>query len=160
MASPAVEAAIRAIADRNAGRLTPEMVVQAARDKESPLHPFFTWDVKKAAQERLIDQARHLIRSVKVEVTTTQFSVRAPAYLRDPQAGGASQGYASLARLRNDEDMARDAVVNEFSRASSALSRAKAVAAALGLSDEIEEVRGAIVRLSERAQQTEHMASA
>lgn len=151
--SNVVAEVLRAIADRNGGRLTPELVVEAAKSKDSPLHTHFTWDVKKAAHERWIDQARTLIRSVKVEITTTQFTVRAPAYVRDPAAAADEQGYASLGRLRTDEDLAREAVVYEFSRASAALARAKAVAAALDLSDAIEEVQTRVIQLSERAQQ-------
>lgn len=145
--------ALRAIADRHAGKLTPDLVIEAARNKASPLHGCFTWDVKQAAQERWVAQARDLIRSVRVEVTTTQFSVRAPAFIRDPSMAGNEQGYTSLDRLRTDEDLAREAVIAEFQRASAALDRARVVATALGLSSEIEEVRERVVHLSERAVQ-------
>lgn len=148
-----IEAAIRAIADRHDGRLTPDLVVEAARDKASPLHACFTWDVQEAAQECWRSQARALIRSVRVEVTTTQFTVQAPAYVRDPSALGNTQGYASLGRLRTDEDMAREACLSEFSRAAAALTRARAIAAALGMSGEVEDVRERIAMLSERARQ-------
>lgn len=150
--SPAVTKALRDIADAHNGRLTPELVVEAAKSKTSPLHEHFTWDVKKAASERWIEQARSLIRSVKVEVSTTQFTVKAPAYIRDPVAAGDVQGYVSLARLRTDEDVARDAVISEFARASAALSRAKAVALALNIEHEIEDLRGRVAELTERVQ--------
>lgn len=153
MTTPSVENAIRAIADAHSGRLTPDLVVEAARSKDSPLHSYFTWDVKKAANECWLYQARRLIRSVRVEVSTTQFDVRVPAYLRDPGAANDAQGYVSLGRLRTDDDLAREACVYEFGRASAALARAKAVATALGLDGEIEEVRGRIEQLSERANQ-------
>lgn len=151
--TPAIERAIRAISDRNGGTLTPEMVVDAAKAKDSPLHSCFTWDVKRAAHAHWIDQARSLIRSVRVEVTTTNFALHVPAFVRDPGAASDAQGYVSLGRLRTDQDMARDAVVNEFSRAAAALSRAKDIAAALGLSGQIEEVRNRVVGLSERISQ-------
>jgi hypothetical protein len=153
MTSGAVEAAIRAISERHNGFVTPDLVIEAARSKDSPLHGCFTWNVKEAALEHWREQARHLIRSVKVEITTTQFSLRAPAFVRDPAADGNVQSYTSLGRLQNDEEMARDAVVAEFSRASTALARAKTIAIALGLQDEIEEVRGRVVHLAERASQ-------
>lgn len=157
---PAVADAIRAIADRNGGRITPDMVVDAARSPASPLHEHFTWDVREAAEERWRDQARALIRAVRVEVTTTEFAVRAPIFVRDPAAPETVQGYVSLGRLRTDEDLAREAVVAEFARAAAALTRAKAIAAALGLADEIEEVRERVLRISERASQGPDTAAA
>ena len=63
--------------------------------------------------------------------------------MRDPTVGNA-QGYSTLSRLRSDKDAARDAVVAEFVRASAALSRAKAIAAALDLENEIDELRDRI----------------
>lgn len=153
MARSGIEAAIQAIADKNGGRVTASQVVTAARNKDSALHSWFTWNIKEAAEERWLEQARALIRSVRVEVTTTHFTVQAPAYVRDPTVDPRLQGFASLARLRTDDDASREAVVNEFARASAALARAKHVAVALGLSDEIEEVRGRVLQLSERALQ-------
>jgi hypothetical protein len=153
MARPFIETAINDLAAKHGGRLTPDQVIAAARDKNSPLHSHFTWNMRKAHRERLIEQARELIAMVKVEVTTTYFSAMAPAYVRDPRSGPKEQGYISIARLRNDADAAREAVVTEFARAASALARAKHVAMALGLSDHIEEVRQQILSLSERASQ-------
>jgi len=48
------------------GRLTPQVVVDDARDRTSPLHGFFEWNDGRAAEQYRLDQARHLIRSVKV----------------------------------------------------------------------------------------------
>src|ERR1700721_1911092 len=96
------------IAAANNGTVTPEQVVEAAKSEESPLHPYFTWDIGKAAHERWLHKARTLIPSVKVEITTTQFTVHAPAFVRDPSLSGETQGYMSLGRLQTDEDMARD----------------------------------------------------
>lgn len=48
------------------GRLTPELVVQAATPESSPLHHRFVWDNDEAAQRYREVQARELIRSVRV----------------------------------------------------------------------------------------------
>jgi hypothetical protein len=147
--------ALYALADRNGGRLTPDIVVAAARSNDSPLHAYFAsrdcWDTKKAADHWAVAVARDLIRSVKVEVTTTDFTVKAPAFVRDPSAGDA-QGYASLSRLRSDTDLAREAVVAEFARVSAALARAQAVAAALNLTDEIGELRSRMSAFADRVE--------
>lgn len=52
------------------GRLEPQMVVDAARDEQSPLHHHFEWNDKKAAAAYRNDQAGHLIRCITVEVDT------------------------------------------------------------------------------------------
>lgn len=50
------------------GALTPALVVEEATPVGAPLHPFFEWDDTKAAHEHRLSQARHLIRSVRVQV--------------------------------------------------------------------------------------------
>ena len=143
-----------ALAERHDGKLTPDLVVGAARDPASPIHDRFTWDDSEAAAKHRQNEARALIRSVKVEVRTDFFSVSAPAFVRDPEAGQA-QGYTSLGRLRNDLETARESVLAEFSRASTALARAKAIAVVLGLANQITEIEGQIIHLSERAASVE-----
>lgn len=142
-----VETELRALADANGGRLVPEAVVDAARDPDSPLHSHFTWDDTEAARQHRINQARVLIRTVRIDVKTTNYVIQAPAYVRDP-AAGRSAGYIDTIQLRSDEDAAREVVVSEFARASAALRRARTVATALGITDQIDAAIGAIDRLN------------
>lgn len=135
----AVRQAVVALADAKTGILRPEDVIEAARSKSSPLHDFFTWDNRRAADAHRLNEARSLIRQVTVEVSIDKVIVQAPYFIRDPSLAP-EQGYRSLGRLRNDEDLAREAILAEFQRAVGALRRAKAVAAALGMREEIEEV--------------------
>jgi hypothetical protein len=58
--------AIAEVAERQGGRLTPDAVVEAARSDESPLHPHFEWDNDAAAEAYRLDQARGIIRSIRV----------------------------------------------------------------------------------------------
>lgn len=150
----AIEQALYALSELHNGQLTPDIVVDAARASESPLHSRFTWDDTEAATKHRQNEARALIRSVKVEFRTEHFTINAPAFVRDPGAGK-SQGYTSVGRLRTDQESAREAVVAEFSRASAALARAKAVAIALDLGDQISEIEGRIIHLAKRASQDE-----
>ncbi len=152
MSSAAIAAALRAIADANAGALRPEDVVAAARDPASPLHQHFTWELGQAAAERWLDQARALIRTVRVRVTTTTFELHVPAYIRDPAQPTKSQGYIAIGKLATDEDLARQAVVAEFARASAALERARNVAAVLGMEAEVQRIYAEVIELSERTQ--------
>ena len=64
------------------GRLTPAVVVDEARPKRHPLHRFFEWDDKVAGEEYRKEQARDLIRSVKIVRVREDATIsRARAYL-------------------------------------------------------------------------------
>jgi len=52
---------------RKRGRLTAEIVVDDAHSPGSPLHEFFEWNDTKAAEEFRLEQARNVIRSVRIE---------------------------------------------------------------------------------------------
>lgn len=61
-----------------AGELHPEAVVNHAKDKKSPLHPHFEWNDAVAAHAHRLDQARNLIRIIRVEdVSSEEGSTRA-----------------------------------------------------------------------------------
>lgn len=60
--NPEVISALRSIAAKNDGVITPEAVVEAARDERSPLHKSFTWDDNEAAEKWRLFQARQLLR--------------------------------------------------------------------------------------------------
>lgn len=47
--------------------LLPEEVVSYAKDKNNPLHDYFTWNNKEAGDAYRLEEARALIRRVKVE---------------------------------------------------------------------------------------------
>lgn len=119
------------------GRLTPEQVVEAARDETSPLHTLFEWDDEKASHKYRLDQARSLIRSVRVEVRVDSRVVRAIGYIHDPGAGPRQQGYVRITNVTSDQ-MAREAVMAELVRAQAALERARGIADVLDLTAELE----------------------
>jgi hypothetical protein len=76
------------------GRLNPEDVVDAARNPNSSLHSYFTWDDTEAAAAFRLQEARALIRRVKVNVIRTDDSVvRVPSFVRSP----AGKGYQNIA---------------------------------------------------------------
>jgi hypothetical protein len=64
-----IKAALHKIAARADGLLTPEAVVETAKDKHSPLHSHFEWDDGHAASLYRLEQARRIIR-LAVEVVT------------------------------------------------------------------------------------------
>lgn len=155
----AVRVRLEEIAERNAGRLTPEDAIEDARDPESPLHPHFTWDDSEAAKKQRLYEARMLIRSVRVTTVVNQTVMRTIAYIRDPAKASDEAGYVSVAVLRTDEDLARAALVEEFGRAAAAMRRALEVAKALSLEADVEQQINAIEALKERVIATGDRAS-
>jgi hypothetical protein len=146
----AIKTRLAEIEDDHGGRLTPDAVVKDARSKSSPLHAHFTWDVKEAAAAHWLTQARELITSVRVVIKTDTTSIRSVYYVRDPSANTGEQGYVSVKTLRSDQDAAREALVAEFSRVADMLRRARALAAVLEASDDVEALIGQVVGLRQR----------
>lgn len=145
-----VKQALQALADRNDGLLTPDAVVAAARPRDSALHGFFTWDNRAAADAHRLNEARTLIRSVRVDIKVDRVIVATPYFVRDPTLAPA-QGYRSLGRLQTDSELARETVIAEMKRASGSLARAKAIAVVLGMTEEIEMIEAQIGALIGRA---------
>lgn len=76
---------LQTIYDEN-GRLTPAIVVDVARDPAHPLHSKFEWDDKIAGEKYRMEQARDLIRTVKIRharADEPDLSVRAFHAVRD-----------------------------------------------------------------------------
>lgn len=142
----ALQDAIDACRDAD-GVVTPEAVVAAAKDPDSPLHEFFEWDVNQAAHERWLDVARSLIRKVRVVVTNEVTTIRVPAFVRNPDAEPREQGYVSIQSLRSDAERARDVMSRECGLALGALQRAQAVATYLDPTAEHEDVQQELARL-------------
>lgn len=65
------------------GRLRPEDVVDAARNPNSALHSYFTWDDSEAAVAYRLQEARALIKRVKVDVVRSdEMVVHVPSFIR------------------------------------------------------------------------------
>lgn len=147
-----VKQRLRTIAARNNGTLTPKQVVDDAREPGSPLHELFEWDAAKGHEIYLLNQARAVIRSVKVTVLRSETTFKAPLYVRNPELNRREAGYVSITRLRTDAELAREQVVAEFAAATAALKRARAIAAALEVSEEIDALIGEVRRVSQSVQ--------
>lgn len=121
----------------SAGNLTPDRVIEDARNPKSPLHEYFEWDKDSAHAKYLVIQARELIRSVRVVIERNEHKISVIGYVRDPDAKNGEQGYSSVASIKTDKERAREVLTQELRRAESALQRAYDVADALGLSSEV-----------------------
>ncbi len=104
-------------------RLTPADVVEEAASIDSPLHPFFEWDDSEAARKFRLDQARTLIRSVKVKFTVTNaagevedMKIRGwmAAHHAAPESG-APEGYMPESDVRQSPEI-RAALLRQMQR--------------------------------------------
>jgi hypothetical protein len=84
--------------EREHGVCHPAMLVKAARPKRSPLHDLFTWDDADAAERWRIEQARRVIRTIRV-IHGNQPEV-APAFVHVTRVTdeGVQDGYMSTVR--------------------------------------------------------------
>lgn len=141
-----VEVELEKIRLKNSGVITPEAVVSAAKKPTNPLHDYFQWNDSAAAKDWRIEQARRLIRSVQVITTTSTRTFNVPKYVRDPRQGQ-EQGYAALVEIRDEADVAAEALGYECVRAAALLTRARDIAEVLGLSEQVDVLIGGVGRL-------------
>lgn len=137
------------------GEITPEIVVEDARDKRSPLHEEagFEWDIKKAAYNSWIEHARDLIANVEIEVAEEDHGTEfIPVYIRDPRKPPQTQGYRSLEALRSDRSSKwrQLAFANEISQIRALLHRTWRVAIGLGIGKKVKGAISEIEKLLDR----------
>lgn len=148
--SPEVSKRINEIAKKHGGKITAEMVVDDAKNKKSPLHRLFQWDLSKAAMEHWLDRASVIIRSIKIEVVTTTKRVNITAYVRDPQKPPTSPGYVSIEIISKSPEDAASVMAYEIRAAESAVRRCVHIGEALGLDGEARKALAGIVELREK----------
>jgi hypothetical protein len=130
---------LRSLADAH-GRLDPTAVIEAARPPSSPIHSDFTWDVDEAAQACWVEEARRLIRLIKLEVTIEHRTVTAVAYVTDPLRPPTSRRYVDITVAARQAEMAQQVLMAELDRIAAAVRRAQEIAAVLGLTDQLNEL--------------------
>jgi hypothetical protein len=87
-------------------RLDPMAVVAAAKDRNSPLHSFFTWNTREAAAKHLLFEARQLIQQYTITVSIKEnepIQVRHFVSLSTDRVHGG--GYRAIADVLSDEQM-------------------------------------------------------
>lgn len=91
--------AVKELEDRQ-GRLLPSEVLNAARNEDSPLHGFFEWDESLAAEAYRLEQARELIRRIKIEVVFDEVKLKVVKYMHDVDLSETQQGYIQTLKIR------------------------------------------------------------
>lgn len=101
---------LKKIADRNGGNLTPTATVEAAKSPRNCLHKFFEWDDSVAGAAYRLQQARALIRIVRV-LDDDDSKPRAFLSIRN----GDGTAYRTLADVRGSYDF-QTAVLRDAKR--------------------------------------------
>jgi hypothetical protein len=135
------------------GDLSPERVVEEAESKDSPLHGLFEWDDEKAAHAHRLQQARSLIRSVRIEFRVDEHVLHVPRFVHDPDRDEEG-GYVETLSVKNDKDKAMRIVHQEVKRAVGCLRRAQEVASVFGLSDKIDSLIDQMMNLKSEVDQS------
>lgn len=158
--SERIRLALEEIRRKNGGRLTPALVVAAAKNPKHTLHDEFEWDDRKAAARQREDVARSLIRYVTVTVTTERRAFKSVVYVRDQELPKKEAGYVAITNEDIEYEHAERIVLAELGRCEAAVERARGICAVLdrhhpGLSDRLElmlqEIVGLRQQLSEPA---------
>ena len=128
---------------RNAGILKPDDVIKDARDPKSPLHDYpgwGGWDDEKAAMEHYRTVARRIISGVYIEQKTETRIVSVPRYVRDPASEPEEQGYAETLTIKDDKELSKELLREEFQRVRALLERACDIADVIGLGGELKDL--------------------
>lgn len=143
-------ASVRALEDAE-GTVKPQEVLQAAREKSHPLHSLFDWNVKRAAEKFWLHQARLILGAVMLQVVTTEFTFKSPAYV----STGQGQGYRSIVMLKDDPLAAQESLIHCLETAAGHLRRALDLASPLGMSGEIDQLILQVMNVTRTMQRKE-----
>lgn len=135
-------------------QLTPDNVIEAARDPKSPLHGEFTWDLKAAAMMTWRSQARALISHFQISVTVHRKEYRIQEFVEAPAKPGREQGYVAFTRLKDKKELAREFFDRELSIAATYVAKTKDYARVLGLEGRVERVVKDLASLRVAAQKS------
>ena len=113
------------------GQLSPEVVLMAASDPASPLHKHFEWDDERAGAAYRIEQARELIRSVRVEITHHRRVLTTVQYVRDERMAPHDSMYLNISQV-TAADLEEQTVDAEVKRLVALIERSRGIAVQLG----------------------------
>lgn len=84
------------ISEEHNHELKPEYVVADAVRKSSPLHKVFEWDDTKAAEKYRLQQARHLMNHIRIEVVNENIECRLSAFVHVKKDEKSQRTYVPL----------------------------------------------------------------
>lgn len=138
---------LETMAAANNGVVTVDMVIDAAKNEDSPLHSHFEWDNDKAAENYRRWQARALIARCKITIASSEgVEVRAFVSLTQDRTSGG--GYRMTTDVIGDDDLSAellldmDRTIAAWKLKASLMSKSVSVAVS-GLEEAVASARGA-----------------
>jgi hypothetical protein len=130
------------------GLLRWETIREAGRDPNSPIHQHLTWDPAKALDKCHKEEVRVLVRKLRIEVQISEeVTVRVPTYV---PAMTETATWRRTDEIEPASDLARKTVLRELSYVAGALGRARKIAIALGVENEIETLIAGVASVDTR----------
>lgn len=98
--------AIERISQRHRGKLSPELVVEEARPRTSPLHDAFEWNDRIAADSYRKSQAKCLISAIVIVEEVTGDEIQAFHDVKLPaQRGESKTTYIPISKVEHSADL-------------------------------------------------------
>ncbi|HMF68916.1 MAG TPA: hypothetical protein VK602_15065 [Phyllobacterium sp.] len=141
-----VAAALEALREAD-GMLSIEAVVDAAGLEDSVLHKHFEWNDGTAGHLYRLEQARALIRTLKIPVKLGPVTVNAPRFIPAINSVGT---YRRLDEVVPGSEDARDLILTELGRMMGSIERVRRVALVIGMQDEVDHVMASLAGLREK----------
>lgn len=115
--------ALNRLSDELGGAISPRDVVDAAQNDQSPLHPYFEWDNKRAADNWRLDQARRLLRvRIQYQELPSNERVVVPLFSSAmPNRGEGNRSYMRTVMMLSDAQMSDRLALDCLKRAQSQL---------------------------------------
>lgn len=92
----------------NDGFLDAEIVLESAKRKKSPLHSHFEWNDTEAARKYRLEQARYMIRSIEVEIITSEGDRRSERAFLNIQVSPVEKGEIPVHKYTDIQTIAKN----------------------------------------------------
>ena len=129
-------------------RMIPDDLVEEAEAETHPLHNDFEWDNTIAGHQFRLEQARAIIRSVRITTVYEDQIIIVPKYVSDPRPEREDpSAYVRLHALKRRSEDAKRVMMDEIARIEGAITRARAVSSVLGLRDDLDAIVAALAEV-------------
>ena len=138
-----LKTAIKGIAQKH-GVVTPQLVVNEARDPTHPLHNEFDWDDASAANQHRLAVARALLRQIEyIGRDIVGRPVQAVGYVHEP--GVKSQSYVPLSGIAKSRAKSVDLLNQEVAQCEAMIHRAQRIADVIHMRAELDVLLHAVI---------------
>lgn len=102
------------LVESHGDRLKAQIIVDAARPKESPLHTLFTWDDKYAAELYRREEARNMLRKIEVVIDGEEPQRMFINVVETISEDEEERAYVTTARVLSDAVLTRQVLARAY----------------------------------------------